>query len=123
MHGTAPHAGCALRCSVPQTQQVVWRWMGCRKETVHRLRSNVQLGKIWQQKKEPRPSIPCHAVFQKNVWVGFFFNFQGYFGLKNGARAAGFTPAPEKPSLRSKEPFANFQKQIYLAHWHQLCMV
>lgn len=97
---------------------------GLQEENCSQAQIELTISQNLATKREPRPSIPCHAVFQKNVWVGcFFFNFQGYFGLKNGARTAGFTPAPKKSSLRSKEPFANFQNQIYLAHWHQLCMV
>lgn len=85
MHRTAPHAkaGCALRCSVPQTQQVVWRWTGCRKKTVHRLRSNLQLVKTWQQKKSP--DHPFHVMlFSKRMFglVAFFSTFKDILVLK-----------------------------------------
>lgn len=67
-------------------------------------------------------SLPC--CFPKGClgWAFFSSAFKDILVLKMEPEQQGLL-LHKKSSLSSEEPFANFQKQINLAHWHQLCMV
>lgn len=47
---------------------------GLQEENCSQAQIELTISQNLATKKEPRPSIPCHAVFQKNVWVGCFFS-------------------------------------------------